>query len=70
MNFGKMSMDELNASLRKIESKIPIDSHKTRRLILKEIESRKMEVARLQVAHGLAVDGVIDPEGWENHPFD
>ena len=70
MNLGKMSMDELREALRKIESKIPIDSHKTRRLIREEIESRKMEEARLKVAKSLADDGIIDPEGWENHPFD
>jgi hypothetical protein len=70
MNLGKMSMDELGEALRKIESSIPIASHKTRRLIREEIESRKMEEARLQVAKSLADDGIIDPEGWEDHPFD
>tara|TARA_R110000744_G_scaffold70974_1_gene143122 strand:- start:10 stop:228 length:219 start_codon:yes stop_codon:yes gene_type:complete len=70
MNLRKMSMDELREALRKIESVIPIASHKTRRLIREEIGSRKMEEARLQVAKSLADDGIIDPEVWENHPFD
>jgi len=70
MNLGKMSVDELREALRKIESSIPIASHKARRLIREEIESRKMEEARRKVAKSLADDGIIDPEGWENHPFD
>tara|TARA_R110000744_G_scaffold326029_1_gene431843 strand:+ start:626 stop:838 length:213 start_codon:yes stop_codon:yes gene_type:complete len=70
MNMGKMSLDELHESLREIESKIPIASHKTRRLLREEIERRKMRGAKLKVGKSLADDGVIDPEGWKTYPFD
>lgn len=70
MNLRKMSLQELNRTLRDIESRIPLESHKQRRLILDEIENRKLEEARIKVAKSLADAGIIDPEGWENHPFD
>jgi len=63
MNFGRTPLKKLQEKLRKIESTIPIVSHKDRRLIKEEIKQRKSTLAREKVERKLHAANIIeDPD--------